>query len=152
VNIRQRSAVFLAGVLAASVSIAASSLIVGPLLRRFIGTPPDFGADYTSGPAFGQALLSHMLCLSAAFVLIGMIVGARQMGPSSRAILWSANPVAILVGFIVARVVLPSEIPTEYSGNVMGAVVTGFGSFLCILSGMLGARLRAFTGARASTQ
>jgi hypothetical protein len=137
-----RSIDLVLGVLATSIAVLASSSVVGPLIRRVIMTPRDFGSDYSSGSAIAQALVVHALCLSMTFGLLGARIGLSRMTRSWHQMIWSANPITILLGCLLAIRALPADLPTEYVGNAAVALVSVLGPLVAVPAAILGQRLR----------
>jgi hypothetical protein len=75
----------------------------GPTVRALLGPPAAFhepSTDFTSSEMYAQAFLSQSVCIAAAFLCLGAILGRRLGKPWPFAV-WAANPLTVGGAYII---------------------------------------------------
>lgn len=129
------------GLLTTALALGISNAVAGGLLRSLLGVPTDFASDYTSPEAFGQAMLSHGICLAFAFTGLGIVLKLGTQSRRLRAGLFASNPITMGLGYALYQSIARGS-SEEYVSLLGGALVTLVAPFICVPAVLLGARLR----------
>jgi len=80
-----------------------ATLVGGPVVRVLFGVPAGFREDFTSPPAYLQALFVQAVSVGVGFLIFGAAVGTKIKANLFRGAVWIANPITVGVGFAVYK-------------------------------------------------
>ena len=121
---------FLAGV-AVGITVLGLLLavyVVGPAVRKIVGTPQGFREHFSSPATFYQALAVQAISLAVAFLVFGL--ASKRLFTTARYsdAVWIINPATVGIGFAVYKALYhalhsPTYLP-EYDSPAMLAILS----------------------------
>lgn len=92
--------------LAVTVTLSAllfATFAAGPLARFLFGVPAGFREDFTSRPAYFQALFVQAFSVGVGFLILGVAIGTKIKAKGFRQAVWIVNSITVVVGFGVYK-------------------------------------------------